>query len=238
MIRAGFGVLIVIAALAMPAAAQPAPPQPPAPVGTTLTLSAHADKMLPRDRLHADLRIESIGPNPVRVQAEVNHRMATALDKAKAAAGVTVETRGYSVYAERDAKGTVTHWHGSQTLHVASKDFAALLNLVGSLQGDGLALSDLAAELSPEAAAAAQDVLTDEALKEIRTRATRIAATLGTHVERYTELRIGNVSTPPVPVRFMAAAAAPAGMPTPVAAAGDATVSVTVDATILLAPVR
>lgn len=235
MIRAGFGALILAAAVAAPAFAQPAPPPP---AGTTLTLSAHADKMLARDRLYADLRVEAIGPNPARVQAEVNRRMATALAKAKAAAGVTVETRGYSVYAERDAKGSITRWHGSQTLHVASKDFPALLTLVGALQGEGLALSDLAAELSPEAAKAAQDMLTDEALKEIRARATRIAAALGTHVERYTELRVGNVSAPPVPVRFMAAAAAPANMPPPVAAAGDATVSVNVDATVLLAPVR
>jgi hypothetical protein len=58
---------------------------------------------------------------------------------------------------------------------------------------------------------------------------------LGTRVERYAELHVGNVATPPVPVRFMAAAG---NMPTPVAAAGDATVAVTVDATVLLAPVR
>jgi len=173
----------------------------------------------------------------VRVQAEVNRRMAAALAHAKAQAGITVETTGYGVYQERDAKGNPTRWHGSQSLRLASADFAALLNLVGTLQGEGLALSDLAGELSPAAAKAAQDELTDAALKDIRVRATRIAATLGTRVERYTELRVGNVSLPPVPVRFMAAAA-PAGMPTPVAAAGDATVTVTVDATVLLAPVR
>lgn len=232
MIRAGLGALILIAVAVAPALAQPAPSG-----GTTLTLSAHADKTLPRDRLHADLRVEATGANPVRVQAEVNRRMAAALAHAKATAKVTVETAGYGVYAERDAKGNVTRWHGSQGLRLTSRDFTGLLNLVGTLQGEGLALSGLAAELSPAAALAAQDALTDEALKEIRARAVRIAAALGTHVERYAELRIGNVSTPPVPVRFMAVAA-PSSMPPPVAAAGDATVSVTVDATVLLAPVR
>jgi uncharacterized protein len=232
MIRAGCGALILVMALATPVWAQPAPPPPG---GTTLTLSARAEKALPRDRLHADLRVEAAGSDPVQVQAEVNRRMATALAHAKAAAGVTVETAGYAVYAERDDKGIITRWQGSQTLHLASDDFAALLKLVGTLQGEGLVLSNLAAELSPAAAKAAQDALTDEALKEIRVRAARIAATLGTHVERYAELHVGNVATPPVPVRFMAAAG---NMPTPVAAAGDATVTVTVDATVLLAPVR
>lgn len=234
MIRTASIAAALVFALVVPALAQPAPPAPP---GTMLTLSARADKTLPRDRLHAELRVEAVGANPVRVQAEVNRRMATALANAKAAANVTVETTGYGVYQERDAKGNPIRWHGSQSLRIASGDFAALLRLVGTLQGEGLALSDLAAELSPAAAKAAQDALTDAALKDIRARAARIAATLGTRVERYAELHVGNVSLPPVPVRFMAAAA-PGGMPAPVAAAGDATVTVTVDATVLLAPVR
>ncbi|MGH6969059.1 MAG: SIMPL domain-containing protein [Stellaceae bacterium] len=223
-------------ALVAPAWAQPAPP-PPTPAGTTLTLSAHADKTLPRDRLHAELRVEAVGANAAQVQAEVNRRMAKALARAKAATGVTVETTGYDVYQEHDAKNNVTRWHGSQVVRLASGDFSALLNLVGVLQGEGLALSNLAAELSPAAAKTAQDSLTDAALTDIRARAARIATALGTHVERYAELRVGNVSTPPVPVRFMTAAAS-AGMPTPVAAAGDTTVSVNIDATVLLAPVR
>lgn len=234
MIRAGFGVLILVMALVTPVWAQPAPP-PPAPGGTTLTLSARAEKALPRGRLHADLRVEAAGSDPVQVQAEVNRRMATALAHAKAAAGVTVETAGYAVYAERDDKGIITRWQGSQMLHLASDDFAALLKLVGTLQSERLVLSNLAAELSPAAAKAAQDALTDDALKEIHVRAARIAAMLGTHVEHYAELHVGNVATPPVPVHFMAAAG---NMPTPVATAGDATVTVTVDATVLLAPVR
>ncbi|MDE2230257.1 MAG: SIMPL domain-containing protein [Alphaproteobacteria bacterium] len=237
MIRTGLIATVLGVLLVAPALAQPGPPPAPASPGTTLTLSERAEKTLPRDRLHAELRVEAIGANPVRVQAAVNGRMTAALARAKAATGVTVETAGYSVYQERDAKANVTRWRGSQSLRLGSGDFATLLSLVGALQEEGLALSNLAAELSPAAAKTAQDELTDTALKELRARAARIAATLGTHVERYTELHVGNVSVPPVPIRFMAAAA-PAGMPAPVAATGDATVAVTVDATVRLAPVR
>ncbi|MBU6507003.1 MAG: SIMPL domain-containing protein [Alphaproteobacteria bacterium] len=235
MIRpASLAAALLVAAVA-PVCAQPAPP----PSGTALTLSTHADKTLPRDQLEAELRVDAMDANAARVQADVNRRMAAALAHAKTVAGVTVETTGYSVYQERDAKGNPTRWHGSQALRVKSGDFAALLNLVGTLQGQGLALSSLTAELSPAAAKAAQDELTDTALKDIRARADRIAATLGTHVERYAELRVGNASVPPMPIRFMAAAApASSSMPPPVAATGDATVSVNVDATVLLAPVR
>ena len=225
---------LLIVAVA-PVWAQPAPP----PSGTALTLSTHADKTLPRDQLEAELRVEAVDANAARVQADVNRRMTAALAHAKTVAGVAVETTGYSVYQERDAKGNPTRWHGSQSLRLKSADFPALLNLVGVLQGEGLALSNLAAELSPAAAKAAQNELTDAALKDIRARADRIAATLGTHVERYAELRVGNASVPPSPVHFMAARVASSGAePPPVAVAGDATVSVNVDATVLLAPVR
>lgn len=233
-------VVVIVAALLLaavaPVLAQPAPP----PSDTALTLSTHADKTLPRDRLHAELRVEVVDANAAHIQAEVNRRMASAVRRADAVTAVIVQTAGYSVYQERDAKSNVTHWHGSQVLRLASGDFTALLNLVGVLQGQGLALSSLAAELSPAAAKAAQDELTDTALKDIRARADRIAATLGTHVERYAELRVGNASVPPVPVHFMAmtADASAKSMPPPVTAATDATVSVNVDATVLLAPVR
>jgi len=223
---------LLLAAVA-PVWAQPAPP----PSGTALTLSTHADKTLPRDQLEAELRVDAMDANAARVQADVNRGMAAALAHAKTVSGVTVETTGYSVYQERDAKGNPTRWHGSQALRLKSGDFAALLSLVGTLQGQGLALSSLTAELSPAAAKAAQDELTDTALKDIRARADRIAAALGTHVERYAELRVGNASVPPVPVRFMMAAAS-SSAPPPVAATGDAMVSVNVDATVLLAPVR
>jgi len=227
--------VLLIAAIA-PVLAQPAPPPPS---NTALTLSTHADKTLPRDQLEAELRVDAMDANAARVQADVNRLMAAALARTKTVAAVAVETTGYTVYEERDAKGNPTRWHGSQALRLKSGDFPALLNLVGALQGQGLALSSLTAELSPAAAKAAQDELTDTALKDIRARADRIAATLGTHVERYAELRVGNASVPPVPVRFMAAAApVSSSMPPPVAATGDATVSVNVDATVLLAPVR
>ncbi len=227
--------IALAALLLLPAAPAPARPAQSA-AGTTLALSARADKTLPRDRLHAELRVEAAGADPVRVQNEINRRMAAALARAKSAAGVSVETGGYAVYPERDSKGTITGWRGGQVLRLASGDFPALLGLVGTLQGEGLALSDLSAELSPAAAKAAQDELTDAALKDIRARAARIASALGTRVERYTELHVGNAAVPPVPIRAMAAAAP--GVPAPVAAAGEATVSVTVDATVLLAPVR
>src|SRR5207237_6790647 len=121
-----------------------------------------------------------------------------------------------------------------QSLSLVDQDFAELLALVGDLQNDGLAVSSLAFELSPEAARAAQDELTNEALNRLRERSERIAMELHLSFQRYRDIRVGNVGGErPVPMRAMAAAAPPAP---PVGEAGDAIVQVSVDADVVLVP--
>ncbi len=95
----------------------------------------------------------------------------------------------------------------------------------------------LAPELSPEARQAVEDELTEAALTRVQQRAGRIATVLGTKVDMMRDVRVGNASAPPAPIRAMAAMtnfSQPA--PPPVAEPGEATVSVTVDADIALAP--
>jgi predicted secreted protein len=169
----------------------------------------------------------------------INRRMAAALAQAKAAANVTVTTTGYNVYQVRPEKGPA-HREGRQGLHLESKDSAALLTLVGALQGDGLTISNFAASVSPEILRSVQDELTTEALHRVAQRAANIAATLDMRVLRYVTLQVGNTDAPPhfiQPMMRAAVAMAPAPAP-PVAAAGEETVSVGVNAEVELAPKR
>jgi predicted secreted protein len=231
----GATLAIVGSLCAIPASA--APPSPPVDDGlTVLHLSESADRAIRRDRLHVQLRVETTAGNPKQVQADINRRMASALAKVKTVAGVKPETGSYAVYEERQQNVT-SRWRGSQTLSLVDRDFAELLALVGDLQNDGLAVSSLAFELSPEAARAAQDELTNEALNRLRDRAERIAMELHLSFQRYRDIRVGNVGGDrPVPMRAMAmAAAAPTAAP-PVGEAGDATVQVSVDADVVLVP--
>jgi uncharacterized protein len=230
----GASLAVIAASLsALPAAA--APPPPPDDGMTVLHLSEAADRAIRRDRLRVQLRVETTAGNAKQVQAEINRRMASALAKVKGVAGVKPETGSYSVYEERQ-QNVPSRWRGSQSLSLVDHDFAELLALVGDLQNDGLAVASLAFELSPEAARAAQDELTNEALNRLRDRAERIAMELHLSFQRYRDIRIGNVGGDrPVPMHAMAmAAAAPA--PLPVGEAGDAMVQVSVDADVVLAP--
>src|SRR5947209_6592421 len=94
------GLALAASLLAVPAIAAPA--APPADDGlTVLHLTESADRAIRRDRLHAQLRVEITAANAKQVQADINKRMASALAKVKAVAGIKAETGSYSVYEER-----------------------------------------------------------------------------------------------------------------------------------------
>jgi len=225
-----------LALVLMPVSALAAQPPEGAPsTATVLHLSAEAQRLVPRDLLRAVLRVEGVDADPARLQAEINRRMAAAVAQAKAVPGLVVATGGYSLYQERP-KGQPAQWHGAESLTLSAHDAASLLALTGRLQQNGLVTSSLDYELSPEAAQASEDALTEQALQRLRRRAARVAASLGLAVERIRDLRLGNaVASPPAPRFFMARGAVSAK---PVAEPGEAPVSVSVDADVELGPKR
>ncbi len=230
-------IAFALALMPLPAAAAEPQSAPSGDATTMLHLSEQAERMVARDRLGAVLRVEGSDADAARLQADINRRMAAAVARAKGVPGVTVSTGGYSVYQEHPKQGPA-QWHGSASLTLAAQEAAPLLALVGTLQQNGLALSSLAYELSPEAARAVEDELTAEALARLRQRAERVARSLGLSVLRIGDLRLGNAGgIVPMPrplfvARMREAAPAPAAEP------GEATVSVSVDADVLLVPKR
>jgi predicted secreted protein len=225
------GVLLI----GMPTAQAQTPPPPSD--QTILHLSESAQRDMPRDLLHATLSAEATDSDATKVQGIINQRMAAALVRIKQVPDITTETAGYSVYRDNpDKKPPV--WHGSQSVTVTGKDFAALLTLIGALQQQGLVMQNLSPDLSRDARQSVEDALTNEALTRLQQRADRVATTLGAKVAGIRSLTVGNVN-PPAPV-FRAMAMAPgissSAVVPPVAEAGSAEVSVTVQAEIALAP--
>jgi uncharacterized protein len=235
--------LLVMLAASRALAQAPAAPSPPLPENVTLLhLSEPAQRLVPRDQLRAVLRVEAVDADAAKLQADINRRLAAALAKAKSVTGLHVESSGYSVYPESGpsvvSKARTSQWRGSAGLSLIGQDAAPLLALAGELQKEGLVLSALAYELTPAAARAVEGELTDEALARVKERAAKIAATLGSAVERIRDLRVGNaVGTQPGPRIFAQQMAAPSS-PAPVAEPGEATVTVTVDADVVLMPKR
>jgi predicted secreted protein len=210
----------------------------PAPAETEIHLTEQATRMVAPDRLRAVLRIEAKGASGRQVQADVNRRMEAALAKAKSRADVTAETGSYGVSRDFSVKGSEA-WIASETLTLSAQDFAAVLTLVGELQSDGLLMTSLQFYLAAETLKAAESALTAAALAALRARAQDVAKDLGMAVDRYKSITIGNAGDGPRPIplaRFSAASASAPAMPPPVAEAGEETVSLAVNADIVLVP--
>ena len=205
---------------------------------TVLHLSDSAERRVARDRLRAELRVEETGTDPRKVQAEINKRMAAALDRAKAVKSVRVETGGYSVYEDRSKTGG-ERWRGQQSIALIGTVFADVLTLSGELQKAGLVFSGMSFDLQPETARAIEDELTAEALARLRARAERVAAEMKLDVIRYREVRVGNVNREPIrPMMTMRADAGFEAAKAPVAQAGEQVVQLTVEADVLLGTAR
>jgi predicted secreted protein len=201
---------------------------------TVLHLSQTAERMVLRDLLRIDLRVEETGADPLAIQTAINRRMAAALDRAHQVQGVRVETGSYGVGEDRPQSGP-SRWRGSQSLILRSTAADAALKLAGALQSDGLLMSSMAYEASPETVRGAEEDLTAEALAALDRRAASVAGHMHLAVLRYRDLRVGNAETEGRPVpRFAVAAMAAA----PVAEPGEATIRVTIEAELLLATPR
>ena len=200
-------------------------------MGTVLHLTQTAEQKVTRDLLRIELRVEEAGADPLALQAAVNRRMAAALDRARQVQGVEVETGSYAVDEERPPNGP-SRWRASQSLILTGKAADAELKLAGILQSDGLLMSSMSYEVSPETVRGAEEDLTAEALAGLAQRASSIADRVHLSVLRYRDLRVGNAETGGQPVPRFAAMA----MAAPVAQPGEAVIRVSVSAELLLGP--
>lgn len=226
------------AAIALCLLATPVSAQTPRPDDqlTTLKLTESARRAIKRDRLRAELRVEESGADPKRVQAEINRKMAAALDSARAVSTARVETGGYTLYREQP-KNAGTVWRGQQSIALIGTEFADILALAGTLQQAGLVFSGMSFDLRPETARSLETELTSEAVARLQDRAKHMASELGLDIVRYKEIRVGNaLGERPRPMMRMDMAVAAA--PPPVAEAGEQTVEVTIEADILLGTSR
>ncbi|HEX6840099.1 MAG TPA: SIMPL domain-containing protein [Stellaceae bacterium] len=212
--------------------------QPPA-AATILHLSERAERQVPRDELVLLLRVEATAKTARDAQDEINRRMPAALDEAKKVASVKAETPAMNVFEVREPNKQPV-WKATEALQLRSKDFTAALALLGRLEEQGLLVSALNFEVSRDALKSIEDALTAEALKRLQIRAAAIAGDMGLSVDHVRSVQIGDAGVPgPRPLVYggMAAARAPSSPP-PAAEAGEAPVSVTVNAEIWLMPKR
>lgn len=203
-----------------------------------VTVTASATSNVANDRMTAYMRAEADNADAATAASDVNARMARALTRARAVAGVEASTAGYSSYQAAEANRP-PRWHVTQTLVLEGGDFAALSGLVSKLQGtDGLILSGLNFTVSTATRRAAEDALTQQAIRNWQQRAQSAAQGFGAAAWRPGRITVQtNDYARPQPMFRMAAGAAASAAPVAVEG-GMSDVTVTVSGEAILDTVR
>jgi predicted secreted protein len=201
---------------------------------TLLRLSETAERVVRADQLVAVLRAQASGGSVTAVQEQVNRQVAAAIERARTVPGVTVSTRGYWTGRAGDRRD---QWQASQELRLsATEASAALLDLAGALQAQGLAVAGLSYEVSRALARREREEATAEALRGLTERAERLAGVMGMSFAGFREVRVDAPRFVPAP-RAMAAPMAAAAAPTPPSAEpADVPITATVEGDAILKP--
>jgi uncharacterized protein YggE len=176
------------------------------PGATHLHLSAEGMVSEPPDVLVGDLIAEATSPSAVGAQRKVNEMMAQGMKDARAMAAIEARALGYSVNQIDLDEGVVPvrpharrmGWTAQQTLEVRGKDGERLLALVGKLQEQGLTVSSLEWQLSPEVSRQAWDGAMVNALQALRVRAHKAAQALDLRVVQLQDVRVNMQGSSPI----------------------------------------
>ena len=199
------------------------------PLFNLVSLSAQAGREVANDLLSAVLAAEAEGTDAAKLAADVNRKMARALEAAQGVRSVQARSGGYQSWPVSE-KGRIVRWRVRQELRLESADFAAATALIGRLQQE-LVVSSLAATVSDEARRRAEHALTAEALAAFEERARVVRDAMKVKGYRVQALQIGGGGGAPRPMLAMqsrAEAAAPAIAP------GTSRLQVSVSGTIQL----
>ena len=213
-----FRILALAAALAASLAAGTAHAQDRPSVIDVLTLDATVSTEVTPDLAVVMLTAVREGADASALSQEVNQTIARAIAVAKATAGMTVASAGYSTTPRSDNKGQRIGWQVRAGMIVKSRDFTALGKLAGQLSaGDGAPqITGTYFELSPELRASEETGLIDRAAAEFKAKASAAAKAFGYGSYTIREIRLGSPALGPQPrIAGVATFAAEARSPTP-----------------------
>lgn len=234
--------LTLLVILPLPAMAQIQDPILAMPDGQViLNISATERREVEQDLLIANLAYVATNADARALQNEINEVMAEALKTARKVSDVKINTGSYQVHERHKPRTKEKEWRGQQSITLKSKDSEKLLKLVAKLQDLKLNMNGLNYTLSPETAIEIQDALMEDALKQLQRRANRAAKALGKSTAELRDVRVNGGGVPHQPRHYargnmMAMDVAESAMAAPVAASGESTITLTVNARAILKP--
>jgi predicted secreted protein len=208
------------------------------PVYDRIELSASAEREIENDLMIAIVYAEVEANNQPRAADEVNQAIRFAADRARATAGVEVQTLQYTTRPVYANDRRIIGWVARQSLRLESTDAEALSTLLGELQ-TRVAIESMGSGLSKAARDAAEEALIVEALAQFRQRAALIAAEFERDGYRLVQLNVGSYGAfPEQAMMRQLGAVSIADVAAPVIEAGVQTVTVSVNGSVELESAR
>ncbi|AVG42824.1 SIMPL domain-containing protein [Achromobacter insolitus] len=203
-----------------------------------LTLQATASSEVKQDTVRISLSAEVEAQDQPAAGKKLTAALDDVIKRARDVKDVEVRTGGYNVWPNTSSKGKISSWRGQGEVILESKNFEAAAALASKLS-DKTAISNISFSLSREAREAEERKLLKEAAQAFKDRALAAANAFGFSGYRLSKLELGG-SGGAVPMPRMMGAAAMAKdasggySPDVPLEAGNVTVSIAVNGTIVL----
>lgn len=205
-----------------------------------LSLQAAASAEVAQDTVQITLGKELEGTSQADVAKRLTETLNDTLKAARGNEGIEVRNGSYQVWPNTGRDGKITAWRGRVEVILESKEFGAASELAGKLS-DKMSVAGIAFSLSPQARAAEEKRLLEQAAKAFRDRAADAARAFGYQGYDIRKLDLGGSGTvyekrgaPAMAMRSMVASDAAA--PPPQLEPGTAEVTVTVQGEVALKP--
>ena len=157
-----------------------------------IDFTVQSSREVANDWVRAVVGVTDEDENAAMLADRVNQAMAWALERARARAGITAKSAGYSTHPVHDPrKGERRFWRASQDLLLEGADARAMSELLGELQSR-VQLRSLDFTVSPAQRRKVEDELIDEALAAFQARADRVRQRLGARGYEIVQISIGH----------------------------------------------
>lgn len=200
-----------------------------------LSLQAQASSDVQQDTVTITLASEIEGQDQTDVAKRLTEQLNKTLEAARGEKGVEARNGAYRLWPNTDRDGKITAWRGRAEVLLESKDLPAAAALAARLSGH-MPISNIGFSLSPEARAAEEQRLLQEAAEAFSQRAGAAAKAFGFSGYDIRNIDLGGSGTvySKGPEMGMARAALYADSAPPELEAGTATVTVSVQGEVAL----
>jgi len=200
-----------------------------------LTLQAQAAGEVAQDTVDITLATEIEGPDQADVAKRLTAQLNETLQAARGNDDIKARNGAYRLWPNTDRDGKITAWRGRAEVILQSKDLPAAATLAAKLSSH-MPIANIRFSLSPQARAAEEKRLLDEAAKAFSQRAADAARAFGFTGYTIRKIDLGGSGTvfSKAPEMVMARAAFASDSAPPELEAGMATVSVSVQGEVAL----